>query len=226
MNVSVAIDGPVASGKSTVARALARRLGATYLDTGAMYRAVALGALRRGIDPADEPALLGMLAEEPIHVTPDPHGPLGYRIWCGGSELGRELFGEHVAAIVSTVSAHAGVRSRLVERQRAIAAMGPVVMAGRDLGTVVMPDAPVKVFLTATVDARVRRRAEELRAAGVAVDDADLRGDIDARDRLDASRPVAPLRPAAGAVVLDSSELSADAVVDRILALVRRAQQP
>jgi cytidylate kinase len=216
----VAIDGPVASGKTTAARAVARRLGALYLDTGAMYRALALAALRAGVDPANEPALLRLARENPIVVELDPGAPLGFRIRCGETEMGTELFSAEVEEVVSTVAAQPGVRDEMVRQQREIATRGRVVMAGRDIGTVVLPDAPFKVFLTACVEARAARRAAELGAAGGAVDSASVRAQIEERDRLDASRAVAPLRPAADAVVIDSSELDEEQVVERIVALV------
>jgi cytidylate kinase len=216
----VAIDGPVASGKTTAARAVARRLGALYLDTGAMYRALALAALRSGVDPGDEAALLWLARTHPIGVELDVDAPLGFRIRCGSTEMGQELFSVQVEEIVSTVAAQPAVRTEMVEQQREIASRGRVVMAGRDIGTVVLPDAPFKIFLTASVSARVARRAAELAAAGTPVDPAVLRGQIEERDRLDASRAVAPLRPAADAVVLDSSDLGEAEVVDRITALV------
>lgn len=216
----VAIDGPVASGKTTAAREVARRIGALYLDTGAMYRAVALAALRGGVDPTDEAALLRLARENPIWVELDPAAPLGFRIRCGSTEMGPELFSAEVEEIVSTVAAQPAVRAEMVERQREIATRGRVVMAGRDIGTVVLPDAPLKVFLTASVEARVARRAAELAAAGAPVDSEALRVQIEERDRLDASRPVAPLRPAPDAVVIDSSDLDEEQVVDRIMELI------
>lgn len=216
----VAIDGPVASGKTTAARAVARRLGALYLDTGAMYRAVALAALRGGIDPGDEAALARLANAHPISVELDPGAPLGFRIRCGSSEMGPELFSAEVEEVVSTVAAQPAVRTEMVEQQREIAARGRVVMAGRDIGTVVLPDAPFKIFLTATVEARVARRAAELSAAGKPVEAEALRAQIEERDRLDASRPLAPLRPAQDAVVIDSSDLDEAQVVDRIIALI------
>jgi cytidylate kinase len=216
----VAIDGPVASGKTTTARAVAQRIGALYLDTGAMYRAVALSALRDGVDPADEDALLRLIAQRPISVDLDPSAPLGFRIRCGDVEAANELFGPAVGAIVSVVAAQPRVRSEMVALQRAVADRGQVVMAGRDIGTVVLPDAPHKIFLTASVDARVARRSAELAALGAAVAPHILHEQIEERDRLDRSRAVAPLRPATGATILDSSELDAAQVVDLIVELV------
>jgi cytidylate kinase len=214
----VAIDGPVASGKTTVAHLLAHRLGFLYLDTGAMYRALALAALRAGVDVESEHALLDLLRAKPIRVTLDVDAPLGYRISAGGAELGPELFSPEVSAVVSAVAAHRLVRAEMVAQQRRIAAEGPVVMAGRDIGTVVLPAAQHKIFLTASVAARVVRRHAELAAAGIAADRGALRAQIEERDRLDATRPVAPLRPAADAWIVDSTDLSAEQVVERIAA--------
>lgn len=221
MHIHVAIDGPVASGKTTVARLVSEKLGSLYLDTGAMYRAVALLALREGIELDNEPAVLELVRDNAVHVEPDHTGELGYRIYAGGVELGEELFAMEVSAVVSTIAAHQGVRQELTEQQRAIAAKGPVVMAGRDIGTVVLPLAPVKIFLTASVEARVERRLEEYRSHGGHPDAEHVRRQIQERDRLDESRARSPLKPAADAVAIDSSELSPEQVVQQILALVR-----
>jgi cytidylate kinase len=218
----VAIDGPVASGKTTVARALAQRLGILYLDTGAMYRGLAALALAEGADVTDEAALLELARQHPIAVRLDGEAPLGFRIFAGARELGSELFSNDVSTVVSAVARHAGVRREMVNRQRAIAAGGPVVMAGRDIGTVVLPDAPLKVFLTASVDARVKRRLAELGAAGAAVDPNVLRVQIAERDRLDETREASPLHAAADAIVIDSSDLGVEEVVARIAALAGR----
>ncbi|MBD5655447.1 MAG: (d)CMP kinase [Candidatus Eremiobacteraeota bacterium] len=217
----VAIDGPAGSGKTTVARALARRLDVLYLDTGAMYRAVALLALRAGVDPGDAESVLALACARPIRVTLDAAAPFGSRVYAGSDEFGAELHGNDVSRVVSLVSAHAALRQLMVERQRAIAAEGPVIMAGRDIGTVVLPDAPFKIFLTATVDERVERRLAELTERGVAVEPAVLRAQLQERDRLDETRDVAPLRAAADAVRIDSSAMTVEAVVDRIEGLVR-----
>jgi cytidylate kinase len=218
----VAIDGPVASGKTTVARALAQRLGILYLDTGAMYRGLAALALAEGADVTDEAALLDLARRFPIEVSLDDAAPLGLRIFAGAREFGPELFSNDVSTVVSAVARHAGVRAEMVDRQRAIAANGPVVMAGRDIGTVVLPAARVKIFLTATVDARVKRRLAELGAAGATVDPNVLRVQIAERDRLDETREVSPLHAARDAVTIDSSELTVDEVVARIATLAGR----
>jgi cytidylate kinase len=219
----VAIDGPAGSGKTTVARALARRLGILYLDTGAMYRALALAVLRAGLDPDDEAAVEALARRRPIRVVFDASAPHGYRVFAGADEFGDELDGNEVSRIVSQVAAFPRVRELMVASQREIAARGPVVMAGRDIGTVVLPEAPVKIFLTASRDARVARRLSELsdRGAEIALDE--LRAQMSERDRLDETRAVAPLRAAPGAVVIDSSRLGVDEVVERIAALVAAA---
>ncbi len=219
----VAIDGPAASGKTTAARAVAARLDALYLDTGAMYRAVAWLVLRAGTDPADEATTLRLLEAAPLTIEPDRAAPLGFRLLCGGVEPGQELFGPAVDGVVATVAAHPGVRAAMVEAQRAIAARGPVVMAGRDIGTVVLPDAPVKVFLTASAQARAARRSAELESTGGVVDRNAVVAALSERDRIDEGRAVAPLRPAQGATIIDSSDLSAADVADRIVALARGA---
>jgi len=216
----VAIDGPAGSGKTTVARALARRLDALYLDTGAMYRAVALLVLRAAADPADEAATLALAHLRPIRVVLDAASPFGFRVFAGDEEFGDALYANDVSRSVSIVAAHPSVREVMVERQRAIAAQGPVIMAGRDIGTVVLPDAPFKIFLTATLGERVERRGKELEGRGAAVDRAALRSEMEERDRIDQGRAVAPLRPAAGAVRIDSSDLGVDEIVARIAALV------
>jgi cytidylate kinase len=216
----VAIDGPAGSGKTTVARELARRIGALYLDTGAMYRALALIAVESEEDPTSEEAMLELARKWPIRVALDPDSPMGFRVFAGSRELGDALYRGDVTGSVSVVAAHPGVRALMVERQRAIADEGPVVMAGRDIGTVVLPGAPVKIYLTATVPERVERRLAELSAEGRVVDRATLQAEIEERDRLDSTRETAPLRAAADAREIDSSGLTVEEVVERIAAIV------
>ena len=217
MHAHVAIDGPVAGGKTTVAHLLARELHYLYLDTGAMYRAVALTALREGVELDSENAVLEVVRENEIHVELDREGDRGYRVFAGLVELGDELFTREVASVVSIVAAHPLVRDELTKRQREIADLGPVVMAGRDIGTVVLPDAPVKIFLTASLEARVKRRFEEYARKGKVPDITHLRTQIQERDRIDQSRAIAPLAIAADALVIDSSNLSPEAVVELIM---------
>jgi len=211
----VAVDGPSGSGKSTVSRRLAARLGAQYLDTGAMYRAVTWAVLRRGVDPADADAVVKVAGDVQVTITTDPDHP-GVRVDQRAVE--GEIRGPEVTAAVSAVAAVPGVRRLLVASQRQIiAAAGRIVVEGRDIGTVVAPDAALKVFLTASVDERARRRGTEQGtelAATVA--------DLSRRDRLDSSRPTDPLQAAPDAVHLDTTELGIDEVVSRLVELVGR----
>jgi cytidylate kinase len=219
----IAIDGPAAGGKTTVARALARRLHLLYLDTGAMYRALAYLALHTGTEADNAQALRRLCEDDGIRVSLDPVAPLGFRIRAAAVELCESMLqSTEVTAIVSTIAAHPAVREAMVAKQRALAANAAVVMVGRDIGTIVLPDAPVKIFLTATIAARVERRLRQLERSGVHASVARLTEEIEERDRLDRSRPVAPLVPAPDAHVIDSSTLSVEEVVDAIVAIVER----
>jgi CMP/dCMP kinase len=222
--LQIAIDGPAAAGKTTVARATAKRLGILYLDTGAMYRALASLALRTGTDVDNGAALARLMASSPIEVELDETAPLGFRISAGGRALDEAtLSSNEVTAIVSVVAAQPEVRQVMVRAQRAVAERFPVVMAGRDIGTVVLPNAPVKIYLTASVVARIARRHIQLEEAGVDVDAHRLGEEIDERDRLDQTRAISPLAPAPDAHIIDSSEIDAEGVVDEIVAIVRRS---
>ena len=205
--LQIAIDGPAASGKTTVARRVAARLQLAYLDTGAMYRALAYLALETHANVRDGNALAALV---------DRANAQRY------SEA--LLQSNDVNAVVSIVAAHPEVRETMVAAQRRIAGDESVVMAGRDIGTVVLPNAPVKIYLTASVDARVDRRRMQLEAAGANVDAAQLRQELERRDRLDRTRAVSPLEPARDAHVIDSSDLSVEQVVDAVGAIVARAR--
>jgi cytidylate kinase len=220
-HLQIAIDGPAASGKTTVAHALAKRLAILYLDTGAMYRGLAYLALQTRTDVDNEGALVHLLEQHAIVVRHDPQAPLGFRIHAGATELDEAILQSNaVTAIVSTVAAHPRVREEMVNAQRRIAQDGPVVMAGRDIGTVVLPLAQVKIFLTASVGARVERRRAQLEAAGVDVNEHVLAQEIEERDRLDRSRASSPLVPAPDAHAIDSSDMPADGVVAEIERIV------
>jgi len=219
---SVAIDGFVASGKSTTAHELAKRLGYLYLDTGAMYRAVAFLALRYGVAVDQEEALAGLLASHRVDVVHED-SPLGYRVRIDDGDVTERLFDPDVTAAVSAVASLPAIRAALVERQREIAREGPVVMAGRDIGTVVLPDARYKFFLTASLDERARRRQLELAERGVDAALDDVRAQIQERDRLDETRATSPLRRAPDAVSIDSTGISAEQVVERMVAMIRSA---
>ncbi|MDI3315623.1 MAG: (d)CMP kinase [Mycobacterium sp.] len=216
----VAVDGPAGTGKSSVSRAVARSLGARYLDTGAMYRIVTLAVLRAGIDPADEPAV-GTIAETvQLSVGDDPDED---RCYLGSENVSMEIRGDAVTRAVSAVSLIPAVRARLVPLQRAMAAgPGSIVVEGRDIGTVVLPDASVKIFLTASAETRARRRNDQNIAVGLADDYQGVLADVRRRDHLDSTRPVAPLRPAEDAVIVDTSEMTEAEVIDYLLKLVRQ----
>ena len=222
-NRHVAIDGPVASGKTVAARALASALGHLYLDTGAMYRGAAFLALHHGVDLDNERAILALIARHKIRLLPDDTAGPGYRVEIDGADTGMQLFDPEVSSAVSTVAALGGVRGAMVDEQRAIAAEGPVVMAGRDIGTVVLPEARFKFFLTASVDERAARRAREFAERDIDVSPAEVRAQIEERDRLDRSRAVAPLIEATDAVVIDSTGVPAAAVVARMRERIERA---
>jgi cytidylate kinase len=222
-NRHVAIDGPVASGKTVAARALAKALGHLYLDTGAMYRAAAYLALRRGVDLDNERAILALIAAHRIRLIPDDAAAPGYRVTIDDNDTGSHLFDPDVSSAVSTVAALPGVRVAMVDEQRAISREGPVVMAGRDIGTVVLPDARFKFFLTASVDERAERRAREFAERGIDVPLAEVRAQIEERDRLDRTRAVAPLVAAADALTIDSTAIDAATVIERMRAIVGAA---
>ncbi|MDQ7849421.1 MAG: (d)CMP kinase [Armatimonadota bacterium] len=215
----VAIDGPVGAGKSTVARAVAQALGLRYVNTGWMYRAVAREALRRGV-PLEDAAALAEIArtlELDFRET-----PLGTRLFVGGEDVTEVLGVPEVGEAASRVSTHPPVREALVARQRQLGAAGGVVMEGRDIGTVVFPDADVKVFLSATPEERARRRHAELRQRGVEVPFAELQAAEEERDRRDRERAHSPLRLAADAVVLETTGKTPEQVVEEVLTLCRR----
>jgi len=207
----IAIDGPSGVGKSTTARRVAARLGWQYLDTGAMYRAAALAVHRAGLSLEDRPGLERLLAG--LELAQEDT-----RIFLAGEDVSEAIRSQEVTQRVTPVSADARVREVLVEQQRRIGSRGRWVVDGRDIGTVVFPGACCKIFLTASPEARARRRLLELEAKGQAPAFDEVLGDLQRRDQADSTRAVAPLRPADDAVELDSSGLSLDQVVDWIVA--------
>ncbi len=213
----VAIDGPVGAGKSTVARALARALGFTYLNTGAMYRAVAIAARDAGLMP-DSPGLEARLAKllASIVIAFD-----GERVMMSGRDVSAEIAEPEVSDLASRFSTLARVRARMRELQRAAGARGGVVMEGRDIGTAVFPEAEVKFFLDAEVAVRAARRHAELAGKGVTITLDEVRDQLAERDRRDASRAIAPLARAADAVVIDASSASVAEVVEQMVKVVR-----
>jgi cytidylate kinase len=218
----IAIDGPAASGKSTIGLRLASALGYLFFDTGVMYRAITWLALERGIDIRDETRVTALAEEAQIDIAPasKPDGR-SCDVFVDGREITWETRSRKVDANVSIVAAYAGVRKALSQQQRRIGQRGQIVMVGRDIGTVVLPEADLKIYLDATAEERARRRYEEIVARGGSPEyDAILRRVVE-RDRIDSTRDVAPLKAAEDAVVLDSDQLSADEVFERVLALVK-----
>lgn len=217
----VAVDGPAGAGKSTIARMVAHRFGWTYLDTGAMYRAVTLLAVEQGIEP-DSGVELGQLAENAeVSFQPGPEGETV--VFAGCRDVTREIRTQEVSRSVSQVSAHAAVREAMVKKQRQITAAGDVVADGRDIGTVVCPDADVKIFLTASLQERARRRRLELEEKGTSISQAEMEAEIAARDDYDSGRDVAPLKLAAGARQLDTTDMGIDEVVEAVAAIIEAA---
>lgn len=222
----VAIDGPSGSGKSSVAREIARRCGLTYLDTGAMYRSVALACLKRGVDPEDADAVADVARG--VSISFETAGDGSQTVLLDGEDVSAAIRTPEVELAVSPVSANPAVRDVMVSLQRAVGEGGDVIAEGRDIGTVVFPSADVKVFLSASPEARARRRAVQRQGGNlatgdsVAVDEAseqEILADLVRRDTYDSSRETSPLRPAEDAVRIDSSELSFEEVIGAILAL-------
>jgi cytidylate kinase len=218
--IVVAIDGPAGTGKSSVSRGLAQALEARYLDTGAMYRMVTLAVLRAGVDPADAEAVAQIASAVQMSVDYDPDGD---RCYLAGEDVSAEIRGDAVTHAVSAVSSVPAVRVRLVDLQRRMANDGGnVVVEGRDIGTVVLPDAPVKIFLTASAETRARRRNDQNVAAGVPDDYEGVLADVRRRDHLDSTRAVSPLRAASDAVIVDTSDMTEEAVIAHLLELVEQ----
>lgn len=210
----IAIDGPAGAGKSSVARAVAKQLGLRYVDTGAMYRALALAALEREVDPDDASAVAELAARLDLHVTEDA-------VLVDGRDVTDRIRDSEVSRLAAQVARHEGVRRALVGLQRDAAASGDVVMEGRDIGSFVLPSAGLKVFLTASLQERARRRCRQLGQSETPERLAELAAAIEERDAADRSRPASPLVQAPGAVVVDTTGLTEDEVVETISHLAR-----
>lgn len=221
--VVIAVDGPAGTGKSSVSRGLAHALQARYLDTGAMYRIVTLAVLRGGIDPDDQAAVAAAAATVKLSVGFDPDEDRSY---LDGEDVSTEIRGAGVTQAVSAVSSVPAVRTRLVELQRTLSqSAGSVVVEGRDIGTVVLPDADVKIFLTASPETRARRRNDQNVAAGLPDDYDGVLADVRRRDHLDSTRAVSPLRAASDAVVVDTSAMTESDVIAHLLQLVKQRSE-
>lgn len=218
----IAIDGPAASGKSTIGLRLARAINYLFFDTGVMYRAVTWVALQRGIDVRDEAAVSALAEETQIDVAPASQDDgRTCDVLVDGRDITWETRSRAVDANVSIVSAYPRVRSALSQQQRRIGLRGKVVMVGRDIGTVVLPDADLKIYLDATAEERAKRRCAEILARDGQANYAEILEKVIERDRIDSTRDVAPLRIAENAVVVDSDKLTADEVFEQVLALVK-----
>jgi len=217
--LTIAIDGPAGAGKSTIAARLARKLGYVNLESGAMYRALALKAIRNDISFDDEPALLALAQRSKIRLEPTREGN---RVFLDGMDVSQRIREQDVTNAASRVSIHPSVRQWMVERQRELGTGGGVIMEGRDIGTKVFPHAEVKVFLDAHPEVRQQRRVLQRAEKGVQVEPQRIAAELQERDLRDRTRAASPLIPADDAVIIDSSQLSIDQVVDKVEALVRK----
>jgi len=215
----IAIDGPSGAGKSTLAKRLARDLGYTYLDTGAMYRALALKILRQGLDLSDATKLAKLVEATDIDLV---HREGNLQVLLDGVNVSALIRTPEVSQMASKASAFSVVRKRMLDLQRALGQRGNVVAEGRDIGTVIFPQAEVKIYLDASVQERARRRYEELRAAGRDVTVEETIRELEERDKRDSERDVAPLRKAEDALAIDSSGLTAEAVLERVMRVIKQ----
>ncbi len=221
-NLVIAIDGPAASGKSTTAKLVARRLGYTHVDTGAMYRAVTLKVLRSGIDPLDEQSIR-LLLESTRVALEDHGGTLG--VFLDDENVTEEIRTPEVTTAVSSVSSLRSVREGMVREQRRMGEKGGIVLEGRDIGTVVFPDADLKFFVVASIVERARRRLQELRQKGIQARLKDLERELQERDRIDSTRPESPLQRAPDAIEVDTSSMTVAQQVELVVEMVRRKQE-
>ena len=222
--MNIAIDGPASAGKSTIAKKVAEQLGYIYLDTGAMYRTLTYAALSNEVDLQDEEALHTLL--KGIRITFSTAENEMQRVFLNDEDVTDSIRSEEVTQNVSLVSSFAKVREEMVARQKSIARSGGVVMDGRDIGTVVLPDAEVKLFMTATAEERALRRYKENIAKGMTTSLEELTEDMKRRDHLDSTRSVSPLKKAEDAIVLDSTHLEIDEVVKQILGIIEVSLNP
>lgn len=217
----LAVDGPSGTGKSTTCRALAKRLNAKYVDTGAMYRVATLAVLRAGVDPSDTAAVIAATADLPLEVSDDPDSK---QVLLAGEDVSRVIREDEVTRNVSAVSAVPEVRQNLVELQRKLAREAHrAIVEGRDIGTVVLADAPAKAFMTASAAVRAQRRHDQNVAADIDSDFATVLADVERRDAADSSRATSPLRPAEDATIVDTSEMTLEEVLDTLINIVKES---
>ncbi len=223
--MTIAIDGPAAAGKSTVGEIVARKIDGVYFDTGVLYRALTMDALERGIDPLDADQLAELARSMEIVIRqPTVEDGRQLDVLLSGRDISSLLRTQHIDQNVSAVSSHAPVRTALLDQQRRIARSGRVVMVGRDIGTVVLPDAPLKIFLDASPEERARRRCVQLEQSGRPVPFETVLADMVLRDKIDSERDIAPLRPAGDAVIVDSDAMSIEEVADLIVEHVEHVE--
>lgn len=215
----IAIDGPAGAGKSTISKKVASSLGFVYIDTGAMYRAVGLKAVRNGIDTNDEEGVISILPSLDIDIR---HEGVEQHIYLDGENVSDKIRTGKISMAASNVSRIPAVRLKMVDMQRALAGKRDVVMDGRDIGSYVLPDAEIKIFLTASVDARAKRRFDELIEKGEKVSFEDVKNEMILRDKNDSSREFAPLKIADGATVIDTSDLSLEESIETVIKHIRR----
>lgn len=216
--IAVAIDGPAGAGKSTIARAAAAQLGFVYVDTGALYRTIGLAVCRRGIDGTDVPGILATLSEIQVGLT---YQDGAQHVLLDGEDVSDAIRTPQISTYASQVSSVPEVRAYLLDLQRDLARRQSVIMDGRDIGTVILPDAKVKIFLTASPEKRAARRCAELREKGQDVTVEGILADMERRDALDASRAVAPLKQAEDAVLVDTSDLTLEQSIEAVLTVIR-----
>lgn len=214
--VVIAIDGPAAAGKSTVSKAVAKKLGFTYIDTGAMYRAFTEYVLRKGVDPQNEEECVKLIPEVDITLYPDG------KVMCSGKDVTKEIREPHVSKNVSYIASYKNIRLAMVDLQRKMAESVSVVMDGRDIGTYVLPNADVKIFQIASVEERAKRRYLENKEKGIECTLESIIADVERRDKIDSSRAFAPLKPAEDSIELDTSKLSIEESVQAVLDIIAK----
>ncbi len=216
--MKVAIDGPAGAGKSTISKAVAKRLGFVYIDTGAMYRAIGLAAVRRGIDTTDAQGVESILPDVDVSIS---HNESGQQVFLNGENVSDEIRLPEISVAASNVAVIPAVRLKLVELQRSLAEKTDVIMDGRDIGTYVLPNAEVKIFLSASVEERAKRRLKELLEKGVETDLESVKADMEYRDKNDSGRDFAPLKAAEDSIPFDNTNITLDEAIDKLCEIIK-----